>query len=363
MTRQETQDRHDYSHSRRTVLVGVAGASTIGLAGCTGQQGEDGETTTETSTDEPSETTTSTSEVALTDPIDVPGDASCAVCEMKAANSPEWNAQLSMEDGERIHFCTPGCFTAYYAAPDHFDEGRSWDQVAGAWVRDYESTELVDVTAANFVLELNQERIDAPMGANPLPFNAEADATAYTDQYDDLMKQDVVGLSAFDVALARNYRARFLPETDQMAAIDLAEIPDDASCAVCEMKAAKFPEWNAEISFEDGHRAHFCSPGCMTAYYADPGQFEEGRTQDALLGAWAHDYVSREFVDARAAYWVLEMNADRIDAPMMKNPLPFEAESAATAYVDQYEDLSTDDVIQLTDFDRDLVTEYRGKFF
>lgn len=210
MTRQETQDRHDYPHSRRTVLVGVAGASTIGLAGCAGQQGEDGETTTETSTDEPSETTTSTSEVALTDPIDVPGDA---------------------------------------------------------------------------------------------------------------------------------------------------------SCAVCEMKAAKFPEWNAEISFEDGHRAHFCSPGCMTAYYADPGQFEEGRTQDALLGAWAHDYVSREFVDARAAYWVLEMNADRIDAPMMKNPLPFEAESAATAYVDQYEDLSTDDVIQLTDFDRDLVTEYRGKFF
>lgn len=363
MTRQRTRDGHDHRHSRRSVLAALAGASTLGLAGCAGQEGDAGEPTTDTPSEDQSETATSTPEAALTEPIAVPEDARCAVCNMEAAKFPEWNAQLSMDDGERVHFCTPGCFTAYHATPDHFHDGRSWDEVAGAWVRDYGSTDLVDAMAANFVLEMDADRIEAPMGANPLPFRTEADAVGYTDQYDDLTKHDVVGLDAFALALARTYRARVLPETDETAATEFAEIPDDASCAVCGMQAANFPEWNAEVSFEDGHRSHFCSPGCMTSYYADPGHFEEGRTQDALLGAWARDYDSKEVVDASVAHWVLETNADRIDAPMKKNPLPFEGEDAATAYVDQYEDLSTDDVIRLTEFDRDLATDYRGPFF
>jgi nitrous oxide reductase accessory protein NosL len=369
MTQNGRNDGHDHDHSRRSILAALAGASTLGLAGCAGQQGGDEETTaSETTTAEPTTTEAETTAAETTaqdlnSPAEVPEDARCAVCEMKAANFPEWNAQLSTEDDERVHFCTPGCFTAYRADPGHFDDGRTWDQVVGAWVHDYDTKELIDATAAQYALEMDQERIDAPMGMNPLPFETTEAAVAYTEQYDDLTSHDVVGLDAFDVPLARKYRGRFLPVADETAATDLAEIPDDASCAVCGMKPTKFPDWNAAVSFEDGHRAHFCSPGCMTSYYADPGHFEEGRSQETLLGAWAHDYDTKEFVDARLAHWVLETNADRIDAPMKKNPLPFAEEAAATAYVDQYEDLTAEDVIRLADFDRDLATEYRGKFF
>ncbi|MFB6155543.1 MAG: nitrous oxide reductase accessory protein NosL, partial [Haloferacaceae archaeon] len=355
-------------HTRRRVLAALAGTTAFGLAGCSGGPGGRGTTTgtaAETTTDAgtpPPESTESETERDVTAPAEVSADASCAVCGMSAAKFPEWNAQVSFEDGARVHVCTPGCFVAYRAAPNHFTDGRTWDGVAGAWVRDYGTADLVDATAASFVLEGNRERIDAPMGANPLPFESEGDAVAYTDRYDDLTAHDVVGLDAFDVPLARTYRAKFLPETGEAAATDRVEVPEGASCAVCGMSPAKFPEWNAQVSFEDGHRAHFCSPGCATAYYADPGHFEEGRTRRTLLGAWVHDYDTKEVVDARVAYWVLETNADRIDAPMKTNPLPFAAESAAVAYVDQYDDLAAADVVRLADFDRELAGRYREQF-
>lgn len=140
-------------------------------------------------------------------------------------------------------------------------------------------------------------------------------------------------------------------------------VPDDAECAVCKMKPAEFPEWNAQLSFDDEHRAFFCSPGCLVAYHADPGHFEEGRSQDAVAGVWVHDYASKELVDGQAASYVLEMDADRIDAPMSRNPVPFAAADDARGYVEQYDDLSTDDVVPLDAFDRDLAEQYRGRFF
>lgn len=139
--------------------------------------------------------------------------------------------------------------------------------------------------------------------------------------------------------------------------------PADAECAVCRMTPRDYPEWNAQLSFEDGHRAFFCSPGCLVAYYADPGHFEDGRSQDGVAGVWVHDYTSKDLVDGVTASYVLEMDADRIDAPMMRNPVPFAAEADAVDYVEQYDDLSSDDVVSLDAFDRELAEQYRGRFF
>jgi copper chaperone NosL len=348
--------------SRRAVLATAAGAATVGLAGCTGDGDSDGDDDTGGSPT-PTGTPTGTEQPDLTEPVTVPEDASCAVCGMKPAEFPEWNGQLAHEDGERVHFCTSGCLSAYHAAPGHFREGRTWDTVVAAWVRDYRTTELIDATTAHYALELDTERVDDPMMKNPLPFADREDAVAYVDQYEDLGEQDIVGLAAFDVPLARKYRARLLPEPDEPSALDRAPVPEDAECSVCGMAPAKFPEWNGELSFEDGERAHFCSPGCLAAYYAAPGHFDDGRAQDDVLGTWAHDYDTKDWADGFDANWVLETNADRIDAPMGKNPLPFADREDALAYVDRYDDLSEADVVPLTAFDRDLAETYRGKFF
>jgi len=174
---------------RRPVLAGTAAILGASVAGCLGGTGQ-----------------------SLDEPAAVPEDATCAVCNMKPAEYPDWNAQLAFDDGERFHFCSPGCGTAFYADPGRFAEGRSRDAIEGIWFRDYGSTELTDGTAASFVLEMNADRIDAPMMKNPVPFADRADAVAYVEQYDDLGEDDVVGLDAFDVELAKQFRGRFFED-------------------------------------------------------------------------------------------------------------------------------------------------------
>lgn len=139
--------------------------------------------------------------------------------------------------------------------------------------------------------------------------------------------------------------------------------PDEAACGVCKMKPANHPEWNAQFAFGDGTRVHFCSPGCHVAFYADPGRFMDGRSREDIETGWVTDYTSKEWTDAMDAVYVLEMNPDRIEAPMMKNPVPFETQDDATAYVEQYDDLGPDDIVGIDAFDVSLAKQYRGRFF
>ena len=143
---------------------------------------------------------------------------------------------------------------------------------------------------------------------------------------------------------------------DARASVD---VPDDARCAVCEMLAAEFPEWNAQAVHADGSRAFFCTSGCATTYYAVPGQFAE--TDADIAGLWVRDLNSRELVDGTAASYALETDAARLEDPMRVNPAPFAARGDAVAYVDAVEYLTTDDVVELSSFDRELADQYRGR--
>lgn len=140
--------------------------------------------------------------------VDVPTDARCAVCDMKAANFPEWNAQAVHADDTREFFCSTGCATTYYAATDEFASTDA--DVAGMWVRDVNTAELIDGMEASYALETDSDRLDDPMRLNPAPFADREDAVAYVDEVDYLGEDDIVELSAFDRDLASQYRGRFL---------------------------------------------------------------------------------------------------------------------------------------------------------
>ncbi|XGI84317.1 nitrous oxide reductase accessory protein NosL [Halorutilales archaeon Cl-col2-1] len=374
--------------TRRRLLAVTGAGLSVGVAGCTGggNGGEGGDTNANANesggdTGEGGETNETdgdsesgeAQETSLSEPVSpVPDDKRCAVCNMKAAEYPDSNAQLSLSDGGRVYFCSSSCFTAYYAYPDsskfsapaEFSHGDWEDKVAHAWVHDYGTKEYIDATEASYVLEHNADRIEMVMGDNPLPYGAEEDAVAYTEEYDDLSKHDVVSLMAFDRSLAERYSPNFIAESEVEATpiTESVDVPDDAECTVCGMKAAKFPDWNAQASHENGDRDFFCSPGCMTTYYATPETFNDGKTQDDIVGVWAHDFETKDLIDARLADYVLVTNADRVDDPMMKNPLPFSNPDDATAYIDEYDDLSEDDIIPLTSFDMSLAETYRKKF-
>ncbi|KAB1190054.1 hypothetical protein GJR96_17945 [Haloferax sp. MBLA0076] len=155
------------------------------------------------------------------------------------------------------------------------------------------------------------------------------------------------------------------PTADGGAQTDVepADVPDDASCAVCNMMPAKFPDYNAQLAYESNDHQFFCSTGCMTTFAAVPGHFDEAFDGETPAGAWAHDHQTKALVDGQSAFYVLEMNPDRVDDPMMKNPLAFASRDDAVAYVDQYDDLSEDDIVAFDAFDRELAEQYRAKFF
>jgi nitrous oxide reductase accessory protein NosL len=137
-------------------------------------------------------------------------------------------------------------------------------------------------------------------------------------------------------------------------------VPEDAECAVCGMKAAKFPDWNGQVVHEDGTRAFFCTSGCTLTYHAVPGSF--AATDAAIAGVWVTDFETGEFVDGSTAHYALETDSDRVDDPMRLNPAPFADRAAAIDYVDAVDYLTRDDVVGLPAFDRETASEYRGRF-
>lgn len=149
-------------------------------------------------------------------------------------------------------------------------------------------------------------------------------------------------------------------EADDGEELQAVEVPDDANCPVCDMKSANFPEWNAQVVHEDDAREFCCTSGCATTYYVEPDRFAE--TDAAIAGLWVTDFGSSEFIDGMEAYYALETDSDRIDDPMRLNPAPFANRDDAVAYVNEVEYLSTDDVVELSAFDRELATQYRARF-
>jgi hypothetical protein len=205
---------------RRLLALAGAGLAT-GLAGCSGGDGTttterettaptttDG-TVTDTATPEPTTTTGDRTPAAI-EPVSVPADARCPVCNMVPADYPDWNAQALHEDGERAFFDTSGCAVTYYALPGEFAATDA--DLAGLWVTDFETRETVDGTMAYYALETDSERVEDPMRRNPAPFADRADAEAYVDAVDYLTTEDIVRLEAFDRELAMQYRANFIEE-------------------------------------------------------------------------------------------------------------------------------------------------------
>jgi copper chaperone NosL len=137
----------------------------------------------------------------------------------------------------------------------------------------------------------------------------------------------------------------------------------DASCAVCNTIPANFPDYNAQLTVETEDRVFFCSSGCFGSYYVDHGNFEPSNEGATFAGFWVRDHATTELIDARSAWFVRETNADRVDDPMQRNPFPFADRADAAAHVAEYDDLSEADIRRLDDFDTDLATFYRGRFF
>ena len=149
--------------------------------------------------------------------------------------------------------------------------------------------------------------------------------------------------------------------TGDETATQPAAIPADANCEVCNMVAADYPAWNAQLTHDTGDDAYFCSAGCLAAYTAEPPRFEG--PDSAIDTAWVTEYETESFIQASEAFFVRVANPDHVDDVMMKNPTPFATREDALAFTESFDAYDEGDILQFSDFDMALATFYRGKFF
>lgn len=137
------------------------------------------------------------------------------------------------------------------------------------------------------------------------------------------------------------------------------EFPADRSCPVCNMVPEEWPEWNAQLVHEDGHREYFDTTGCMAAYAAYTDRF--GGPDSAVANAWVTDFETGELVDASEVVFVRVTDPDHVDDVMSMNPTPFADRSAAESFVDGFDEYGEEDIITFEAFDAELAMLYRAQ--
>ncbi|ARS90667.1 hypothetical protein B1756_13640 [Natrarchaeobaculum aegyptiacum] len=152
-------------------------------------------------------------------------------------------------------------------------------------------------------------------------------------------------------------------DVEELSLDEPADFPtddDEGECAVCNMHSVDYPDWNAQVVHEDGHREYFCSKGCLVAYYYAPTAFSGEDADEEIVGVWATSFESGELIDATEGYFVYEQDRDRHDYPMPRgSPPAFESREEAIAYVEEYDELSEDDLFTLEDVDEEIAMFYR----
>ncbi|MDF9745170.1 nitrous oxide reductase accessory protein NosL [Natrinema salsiterrestre] len=193
----------------RRGLLGTLGAGiATGIAGCLG--GTQPERDEDDTDDEPPAQVYEPSLEDVTEgPFEIPDGHRCAVCGM-TANDYFGKGQLVHENGLAAVFDSPGCLFAYTVSstPD--------SPVAGAWITDYGTGDLIDATGAHFVLITDEEAAEDPMGIDPRPYADREAAVSFLEEWaaEDLSPEEdiIIGLDEVDLELASIYRGTRLPD-------------------------------------------------------------------------------------------------------------------------------------------------------
>ena len=187
----------------RRRLLGLFGASVlVGSAGCIGDAGSGAGSDEESDDGDDERTFDPTLEHPGDEPIEFSPDQNCPVCNMTPTDYSYWHSQVGHENGEGAAFDTPGCMFAYLVA------NTADSPVAGAWTVDHETRDLIDATAAQFVLVTDEDAVDEPMKINPRAFADEDDAVAFLEEWDaeELTEEDIIGFDEIDRETAEIYR-------------------------------------------------------------------------------------------------------------------------------------------------------------
>lgn len=111
----------------------------------------------------------------------------------------------------------------------------------------------------------------------------------------------------------------------------------DDRCPVCGMFVINYPDWMAQVQFDDGLTRFFDGPKDLFRYLFSPDQYDRDHSGTPIRAILVTDYYGLEPIEAREALFVL--GAD-VYGPMGRELIPFRTEDAAREFkVDHRGDL------------------------
>jgi nitrous oxide reductase accessory protein NosL len=117
------------------------------------------------------------------------------------------------------------------------------------------------------------------------------------------------------------------------AAADPVRVPDPgprATCPVCGMFVARYPEWIATVRYEDGHAEHFDGAKDLFKYLLDLERWAPGRAAEAIAAVGVTEYYGLTRIDARGAWYVIGSD---VLGPMGHELVPFGSQADAEAFL------------------------------
>lgn len=119
------------------------------------------------------------SQAALRQPMEIPENATCGKCGMYPARYPRWQSQIIFNDDTMTPFDGCKCMFNFIFAMDKFDQKHSPNDIAVAWVKDFNTGKWLNAEDASYVVGSNMM---GPMGKELIPFADQAAAMKFQEE-------------------------------------------------------------------------------------------------------------------------------------------------------------------------------------
>jgi copper chaperone NosL len=108
------------------------------------------------------------------------------------------------------------------------------------------------------------------------------------------------------------------------------EVKQRDKCPVCGMFVARYPEWTAEVIFNDGTYDVFDGPKDMFKYYFDLKRYNSSKKQSDIAAIYVTEYYSAKLMDAQKVFFV---PGSSVYGPMGVELVPIAAPDAAEQFI------------------------------
>ena len=101
-------------------------------------------------------------------------------------------------------------------------------------------------------------------------------------------------------------------------------------CPVCGMFVAKYPDWVAQVRYQDQKTVFFDGAKDFFKYLFKIKAYDPKRSADTISAIFVTDYYTLAPIDARKAFFV---EGSDIYGPMGRELIPFETQDAAEEFM------------------------------